>query len=150
MSSLNLGQLSIGLGIGYSSILIPQLHDAASNSDLASVKIEIGVNETSWIVSLISIGQIGGAIIGALLASAIGRKGAILLSVVPSITGWCVVGISQNVAMLYAGRLVTLDMYPTHHMYFRVLCGLGMGMEGTVHPIYVCELASASYRGNNK
>ena len=104
MSSLNLGQLSIGLGIGYSSILIPQLNNAASNSDLSSVKIDIGVNETSWIVSLISIGQIGGAIIGALLASAIGRKGAILLSIVPSITGWCVVGISQNVAMLYAGR----------------------------------------------
>ena len=106
MSSLNLGQLSIGLGIGYSSILIPQLKESSSSSELSSVKIDISVNETSWIVSLISIGQIGGAIIGAILASAIGRKGAILLSIVPSITGWCVVGISQNVAMLYAGRLV--------------------------------------------
>ena len=106
MSSLNLGQLSIGLGIGYSSILIPQLKESSSSSEISSVKIDIGVNETSWIVSLISIGQIGGAIIGAILASAIGRKGAILLSIVPGITGWCVVGISQNVNMLYAGRLV--------------------------------------------
>ena len=58
-----------------------------------------------------------------------------LLSVVPSITGWCVIAISQNVAMLYAGR---------------VLSGIGMGIEGTVHPIYVCELASPSYRGEQK
>ena len=34
--------------------------------------------------------------------------------------------------MLYAGR---------------ILCGVGMGAEGTVHPIYVCELASPAFRG---
>ena len=75
MSSLNLGQLSIGLGIGYSSILIPQLNAETSQVSVTSTKIEIGISETSWIVSLVSIGQIGGAILGAFLASAIGRKG---------------------------------------------------------------------------
>ena len=75
MSSLNLGQLSIGLGIGYSSILIPQLNAETSQVSVTSTKIEIGISETSWIVSLVSIGQIVGAILGAFLASAIGRKG---------------------------------------------------------------------------
>ena len=55
-----------------------------------------------------------------------------LLSVVPSITGWCVLAIAQDARMLYAGR---------------VLCGLGMGIEGTVHPVYVCEVCSPGTRG---
>jgi hypothetical protein len=29
----------------------------------------------------------------------------------------------------------------------RILCGIGMGMDGTVHPVYVCELTSTSFRG---
>ena len=55
-----------------------------------------------------------------------------LLSIVPSITGWCVLAIAQNAPMLYAGR---------------VLSGLGMGIEGTVHPVYVCEVCSPGVRG---
>ena len=55
-----------------------------------------------------------------------------LLSVVPSITGWCVLAIAQDAAMLYAGRVLT---------------GLGMGVEGTVHPVYVCEVCSPGTRG---
>ena len=58
--------------------------------------------------------------------------GAVLLSVVPSITGWCVLAIAQDAAMLYAGRVLT---------------GLGMGVEGTVHPVYVCEVCSPGVRG---
>ena len=98
MGFLNLGQLSIGFGIGFSSVLIPQLQDPQDQT-FSKVKIEVGVTEISWIVSLISIGQIAGSVIGAFLASAIGRKGllifllpvkkflsegAVLLSVVPS------------------------------------------------------------------
>ena len=73
-----------------------------------------------------------GAILGAVLASLIGRKGqfllrirawqyiwsvificffagAIMLSIMPSITGWCVLAISQNVIMLYAGRSTKIE-----------------------------------------
>ena len=59
-------------------------------------------------------------------------SGAVLVSIVPSITGWCVLAIAQNAPMLYAGR---------------VLSGLGMGIEGTVHPVYVCEVSSPGVRG---
>merc|ERR1719232_2355965 len=133
VSALNFGQLSIGLGIGYSSILIPQLKNVTAWSEAqAGVRIPVGVTEVSWIVSLVSIGQVGGAFMGGLLASGIGRKGAVLLSVVPSITGWCVLAIAQDAPMLYAGRVLT---------------GLGMGVEGTVHPVYVCEVCSPGVRG---
>ena len=73
VGALNFGQLSIGLGIGYSAILIPQL-ERGPDVD-TEVRIEVGLTETSWIVSLVSVGQVGGAVLGALLASAIGRKG---------------------------------------------------------------------------
>ena len=59
-------------------------------------------------------------------------SGAVLVSIVPSITGWCVLAIAQNAPMLYAGR---------------VLSGVGMGIEGTVHPVYVCEVSSPGVRG---
>ena len=94
--SLNFGQLSIGLGIGYSSILIPQLAEER--------KIVLGAEEEAWVVSLIAIGQIVGSVLGSGLSAALGRKGGVLMSVVPSITGWCVTAISQNVDMLYAAR----------------------------------------------
>ena len=83
MSALNFGQLSIGLGIGFSSILIPQLKDVTAWSE-AGVRIPVGVTEVSWIVSLVSIGQVGGAIIGGLLASGIGRKGEWRYGVIPA------------------------------------------------------------------
>ena len=83
-------------------------------------------------VSLIALGQIAGAVVGSGLSAGLGRKGAVLVSTVPSITGWAVTAISQNVTMLYAARL---------------LVGLGMGMSGTVHPVYVCELSSSAFRG---
>ena len=83
MSALNFGQLSIGLGIGYSSILIPQLKNVTAWSEgseaQAGVRIPVGVTEVSWIVSLVSIGQVGGAIMGGLLASGIGRKGELVM-----------------------------------------------------------------------
>ena len=122
--SLNFGQLSIGLGIGHSSVLIPQLEDDPF--------ITISVWEAAWVVSLIALGQIGGAVVGSALSAGLGRKAAVLVSTVPSITGWAVTAISQNVTMLYVARL---------------LVGLGMGMSGTVHPVYVCELSSSAFRG---
>ena len=122
--SLNFGQLSIGLGIGYSSVLIPQLE--------TDPVIVISVWEAAWVVSLIALGQIGGAVLGSALSAGLGRKGAVLVSTVPSIAGWTVTAISQNVTMLYVARL---------------LVGLGMGMSGTVHPVYVCELSSSAFRG---
>jgi len=42
------------------------------------------------------------------------------------------IAIAQDVWMLIAGR---------------TLCGLGMGMGGTIHPVYVCELTSPAFRG---
>ena len=73
MIALNFGQLSIGLGIGFSSILIPQLQKQEDGP--LQTTIQIGISETSMIVSLISVGQIAGSIIGAFMSAAIGRKG---------------------------------------------------------------------------
>ncbi len=30
----------------------------------------------------------------------------------------------------------------------RLLVGLGMGLEGAIHPVYVCELADKKWRGS--
>ena len=95
---MNFGQLSIGLGIGYSSILIPQLKEES--------QIVMEVVREAWVVSLIAVGQIVGAVLGSGVSAGLGRKGGVLLSTVPSITGWCVTAISQNIHMLYVARSV--------------------------------------------
>ena len=102
--SLNFGQLSIGLGIGYSSILIPQLKEEQ--------EIVLEAGQEAWVVSLVALGQIIGSVLGSGLSAGLGRKGGVLLSTVPSITGWCVTAISQNVSMLYVARSFLTNNLP--------------------------------------
>ena len=81
VSSLNLGQLNIGLGLGYSSVLIPRLKENTSrcfNEDkflltISSLSIVTGVSEASWIASVISVGMVGGSLLGAALGTFIGE-----------------------------------------------------------------------------
>ena len=100
--SLNFGQLSIGLGIGYSSILIPQLKEEEEE------ELVLDAGQEAWVVSLVALGQILGSVLGSVVSAGLGRKGGVLLSTVPSVTGWTVTAISQNVAMLYIARSVSV------------------------------------------
>ena len=107
VSALNFGQLSIGLGIGYSAILIPQL-ERGPDVD-TEVRIEVGLTETSWIVSLVSVGQVGGAVLGALLASAIGRKGGSEYWAVKAISNTALAVVCRRGAAVYSAEHHGLD-----------------------------------------
>ena len=48
------------------------------------------------------------------------------------IVGWILLGAVQNFEGLLSGRF---------------LVGLSMGMEGSIHSMYVCELTSKKWRG---
>jgi len=48
--------------------------------------------------------QVGGALVGAWLASLTGRKGAVLASAVPALAGWAIIALAQNLSMLLVGR----------------------------------------------
>lgn len=66
------------------------------------------------------------------LADKIGTKKTLLLASVPYIIGWILIMLADNVATLYASRLIS---------------GLGYGIAYTAAPMYLGEIASDKVRG---
>ena len=66
----------------------------------------LDAGQESWVVSLVALGQILGSVLGSVVSAGLGRKGGVLLSTLPSLTGWTLTAISQNVVMLYIARSV--------------------------------------------
>ena len=48
-----------------------------------------------------------GSPIGGWAIDKFGRKGTIMLCIIPFVLGWLLISFAQNVAMLYAGRVIT-------------------------------------------
>ena len=82
---------------------------------------------------MVSVGQVlGGLAVGALGAS-LGRKNTVLASCLPNFIGWVVLFSLPSLEFAILGRFLT---------------GIGMGMEGAIHSVYVCELVSPRWRGS--
>ncbi|XP_076756306.1 trehalose transporter 1-like protein isoform X1 [Xylocopa sonorina] len=115
------GQISVGLGQGFSAILVPKLLEAG----LADK------SETSWIASLGVISNPLGSVIAGLCAEWFGRRSAIALASLPYAAGWLLIALSKNtLSMLYVGRFVS---------------GVGMGMANGLY-LYVSETAAPNQR----
>lgn len=108
------GQISVGLGQGFSAILIPQLLE----------KQFADTSETSWIASLGVVSNPLGSLVAGLCAEWFGRRSAIALASLPHAAGWLLIALSTNVPMLYIGRFVS---------------GIGMGMANGLY-LYVSEV----------
>ncbi|KAJ3653787.1 hypothetical protein Zmor_013021 [Zophobas morio] len=72
-----------------------------------------------------------GSILSGLLAEYVGRKKAIQISSIPFLVGWLCIGLADDIALLYAGRLVT---------------GIAAGMSSACYT-YVSEVATPENRG---
>ncbi|XP_076654572.1 facilitated trehalose transporter Tret1 isoform X3 [Halictus rubicundus] len=114
------GQISVGLGQGFSAILLPQLQQ----SNFAST------SERSWIASLGVVSNPLGSLMAGLCAEWFGRRSAIALASLPHAAGWLLIALSTNVPMLYVGRFVS---------------GIGMGMANGLY-LYVSETAAPNQR----
>ncbi|XP_029050612.1 facilitated trehalose transporter Tret1-2 homolog isoform X2 [Osmia bicornis bicornis] len=114
------GQISVGLGQGFSAILIPKLLESNFADE----------SETSWIASLGVISNPLGSVIAGLCAEWFGRRSAIALASLPHAAGWLLIALSKNVPMLYVGRFIS---------------GIGMGMANGLY-LYVSEAAAPNQR----
>ena len=109
VSALNLGQLNIGLGVGFSGISIPGMREQDSldfndsqiglfgkfaiieNVSILLPKYYISlmcISDLIFSVALLSIGQVLGCIVSAITCTYLGRKIAVLLSCMPGLLGW--------------------------------------------------------------
>lgn len=94
-------------------------------------KIPITMDMASWIVSLINLGRLIGAVSGAVAMSYFGAKRTILFITLPLATCWIFIIVADHVAWLYAARF---------------LGGIGMG-KAFSFPFYIGEIADPSIRG---
>ncbi|XP_060827367.1 facilitated trehalose transporter Tret1-like isoform X1 [Bombus pascuorum] len=114
------GQISVGLGQGFSAILVPKLLASHfANSD-----------ETSWIAALGVISNPLGSLIAGLCAEWFGRRSAIALASLPHAAGWLLIALAKSLPLLYVGRFVS---------------GIGMGMANGLY-LYVSEAAAPNQR----
>ena len=109
--------------------------------DNGSISGSVGFLETrfalspagvGWVTSSIIVGCIVGVIIAGRLSDAIGRKKVLVLTAVVFVLGALVEAIAPDETVLVVGR---------------ILVGIGIGVETTIAPLYIAEVAPARIRG---
>ncbi|XP_076055625.1 facilitated trehalose transporter Tret1-like [Oratosquilla oratoria] len=124
----SMGTFSMGTVIGYAAPASPQLVD---NSTHVS-NLHITLEENTWFSSTMSIGALAGGPLGGVLMKSLGRKGTIIASCIPYLSGWILIAFAQNFAMLLSGRILT---------------GLSVGISSVMVTTFVAEFSSANFRG---
>jgi MFS family permease len=100
---------------------------------LTQAALNLDTRQVSLVSSGVPLGAVGGALILGPLNEAVGRRMAIVVSLILYTIGAALEAGSINFGMIVAGR---------------VILGLGVGLEGGTVPVYVAESVSRKYRGN--
>jgi sugar porter (SP) family MFS transporter len=95
--------------------------------------LHLNAKQVSLVSSGVPLGAVGGALILGPLNEAVGRRMAIIVSLVLYTIGAALEAGAISFGMMVAGR---------------VILGLGVGLEGGTVPVYVAESVSRKYRGN--
>lgn len=117
--------MQLGLMAGWSSPYVAKLLSGEST-------FTITTQEASWIVSLLNLGRLCGAFIGAVWVNYSGSKTSIMITTIPMSLCWTCSMIANNVTWLYVSR------------YFG---GISMGMCYSCFSLYLGEIADPKIRG---
>ncbi|KAF2892688.1 hypothetical protein ILUMI_13485 [Ignelater luminosus] len=110
---------------GWPSPSLPQL--LADNST-----IPVTDSEGSWIAVMSLLSSTFSAVISALVLDVIGRKKTILLSCIPNLIAWIMIGFAESVTVILGARF---------------LAGLSDGLVFCALPMYLGETADPKVRG---
>lgn len=122
---VNLLQLQMGLISVWSSPYVAYLTSPESH-------IPITMNEASWVVSLLNLGRLIGAISGSVAVNYLGTKTTIFVTSLPITLCWLFIIVANRVEWLYAARL---------------LAGISMGKMYSCFSLYLAEIADPTIRG---
>ncbi|KAL9138173.1 MAG: hypothetical protein Q9175_000597 [Cornicularia normoerica] len=95
--------------------------------------LHLDTSQVSLVASGVPLGAIGGALLLGPLNEAVGRRMAIIVSLILYTIGAALEAGAISFGMIVAGR---------------VILGLGVGLEGGTVPVYVAESVARKYRGN--
>jgi MFS family permease len=118
--------LQLGLNIGYSAILIPQLEQYNST-------IPVTKDESAWIASVYALTiPLGSLFIGSIMER-FGRLNAIKLASLPSAIGWSAIAVAPNYPTVILGRIMGA-------------ISVGFGTNPAV--VYISEISDPELRGS--
>lgn len=117
--------MQIGMMVAWSSPYIAYLTSSKSH-------IPITMNEASWIVSLLNLGRLIGAISGSVAVNYLGTKTTILVTSLPMAFCWLFIIVADGAEWLYAARF---------------LGGIGLGKTYSSFSLYLSEIANPTIRG---
>ncbi|CAH0721250.1 unnamed protein product, partial [Brenthis ino] len=123
-----IGQLVVGFTLAWTGPIIPKLQDPTETP----LSVQLSDTQLSLVASVIYVGGIPGPYITGWLSNVKGRKPCMIIAGVVLTTSYLILAISNNLAMIYCGRLLT---------------GFGMGCVGVMNLVYIGEIASTNIRG---
>ena len=94
--------------------------------------IPMTMDEASWVVSLLNLGRIIGAISGSVAVDYLGTKTTVFITSLPITFCWLFIIVANRVEWLYAARL---------------LAGISLGKTYSCFSLYLGEIADPSIRG---
>ncbi|XP_059621623.1 facilitated trehalose transporter Tret1-2 homolog isoform X2 [Phlebotomus argentipes] len=115
-----------GMPIGYSAVLLPQL--SGNTTDPLRLDVTMG----SWIASIHSAATPVGSFASGPIMDILGRKTALLISILPLVGGWTCIALAQSHLLLLIGRVV---------------CGVAVGLISAPVQVYIAEIAEPRLRG---
>ncbi|CAH0721248.1 unnamed protein product, partial [Brenthis ino] len=123
-----IAQLVIGFTLAWTGPIIPKLQDPIETP----LSVQLSDTQLSLVASIFYVGALPGPYIMGWLSNVKGRKPCIIIAGVVSTTAYLILAFSNNLAMIYCGRL---------------LIGLGLGCVGVMNFVYIGEIASTNIRG---
>ncbi|XP_012231538.1 facilitated trehalose transporter Tret1-like [Linepithema humile] len=117
--------LQIGMMMAWSSPYVARLTSPES-------QIPMTMDMASWVVSLINLGRLIGAVSGAITVNYFGTKRTILITSLPMALCWLFIIVANRVEWLYVSRF---------------LGGIGIGKTYGSFSLYLGEIADPSIRG---
>uniref|UniRef100_H3AT68 Solute carrier family 2, facilitated glucose transporter member 8 n=1 Tax=Latimeria chalumnae TaxID=7897 RepID=H3AT68_LATCH len=121
-----LGNFSFGFSMVYSSPTIATLNQTSDPN------LHMDTGQSSIFGSTFTLGAAVGGLSSMWLNDRLGRKLTIMVSAVPSVLGYAIMGSAQRVWMLYLGRLLT---------------GFAGGLTASSIPVYIAEISHPGVRG---
>ncbi|XP_067008375.2 facilitated trehalose transporter Tret1 [Anabrus simplex] len=122
--AVSIGSMVVGFSSAYTSPALASMREEGV--------LNVTMQEESWIGSLMPLSALVGGMAGGPLIELVGRKTTILGTAIPFIISWLLIGLAQNIPMIYVGRAIA---------------GFCVGIASLCLPVYMGETVQAEVRG---